>query len=158
MSVKYSTGVLNRLLGENGVDTGADGLRGIFKDCVIDVYTGGQPATPDSAATGTKLGQVTINAGAFTEGVATNGLEFDAPANAILSKAAADSWQFKGLANGVAGWFRLRGNAVDNGAASTTLPRIDGAIGTTGGDMIMSNVNVVLDAISTVDVFNIKLS
>ena len=158
MTVRYSTGALNKLLGENGVDTGADGLRGIFKDCVIDIYTGGQPATADAAATGTMVGRVTIGAGAFTEGVAVNGLEFDAPANAILSKVVADAWQFTGLADGVAGWFRLRGNAVDSGALSTILPRIDGNVGTTTGDMLVSNVNIVTGAVATVDQFNIGLS
>jgi len=156
--VRYSTGTLDKLLGENGVDTGANGLRGIFKDCVIDIYTGGQPATANAAATGTMLGRVTLSAGAFTEGVATNGLEFDAPASGVLSKAAAETWQFTGLADGVAGWFRLRGNAVDSGALSTTLPRIDGSIGTTAGDMKLSNVNVVTSAVSTIDTFNIALS
>lgn len=158
MSVRYSTGLINRLLGENGVDTGADGFRGIFKDCVIDIYTGGQPATADSAATGTLLGRVTIGAGAFTEGVAANGLEFKAPSGKEVSKVAADAWQYTGLADGVAGYFRLRGNAVDNAAASTTLPRIDGNIGTTGGDMQLSNVNVVTGAVSTVDTFTVRMS
>lgn len=158
MTVKYSTGCLNKLLGENGVDTGADGLRGIFKDCVIDIYTGGQPANADAAATGTLLGRVTVDAGAFTEGVATNGLEFDAPVAGVLAKAAAETWRFTGLANGVAGWFRLRGNAVDNGAVSTSLPRIDGSIGTTAGDLLLSNVNVVSGAPTTIDQFSIKLS
>lgn len=158
MTVRYSTGCLNKLLGENGVDTGADGLRGIFKDCVIDIYSGGQPATANAAVTGTLLGRVTLDGGAFTEGVATNGLEFDAPVSGVLSKAAAETWRFTGLANGVAGWFRLRGNAVDSGALSTTLPRIDGSIGSTSGDMLLSNVNITTGAPSTIDVFNITLS
>ena len=158
MAARYSEGLLNKLLGEQGVEAGANGMKGIFKDAVIDVYTGGQPATANAAPTGTFLGRVTLNAGAFTEGVATNGLEFDPPSAGELLKAAAETWQLKGVAAGVAGWFRLRGNAVDDGSLSTTLPRLDGSVGTTAGDMLMSNVNIVVDAISTVDAFKIKAS
>jgi len=158
MTVRYSDGALNALLGEQGVEAGANGFKGVFKDCVIDVYSGGQPASANNAPSGTFLGRVTLNAGAFTEGVATNGLEFAPPAAKELSKILSDAWQMKGLAAGVAGWFRLRGNAVDNGSVSTTLPRVDGGVGTTAGDMLMSNVNIVVDAISTVDVFKVKLS
>lgn len=162
MSVRYSTGCLDMLLGENGVEAGANGLKGIFKDCVIDIYSGIQPASADNAATGVMLARVTLDAGAFTEGVATNGLEFDAPVAKVLAKAAAENWQYKGLAaagTGVtAGWFRLRGNAVDDALASTTLPRVDGVCGTTSGDMILSNIVIVENAPGTLDTFSVTFS
>jgi len=158
MTVRYSTGTLNALLGEAGVEAGANGLKGIFKDAIIEIYSGGQPASADAAATGTKLGQVTLGSGAFVEGTATNGLEFDPPTGGELTKAVAELWQFKGLAAGVAGWFRLRANAIDDEAQSIVLPRIDGNIGTTAGDLKLSNVNVVVDGISSIDVFKVKLS
>jgi len=158
MTATYSTGCLNLLLGESGVDTGANGLRGIFKDGIIEIYSGVKPASANNAATGTLLAKVTLDGGAFTDGVATNGLEFDAPSGAVLSKAAAEDWRYTGITDGTAGWFRLRANAADNGLASTTLPRIDGTIGTTSGDMLLSNVNIVTGAPGTVDIFNITLS
>lgn len=158
MTVRYSTGCLNKLLGENGVDTGANGLRGIFKDGVINIYTGTQPSLADNAATGTLLATVTVDAGAFTDGVATNGLEFDAPVGAVLSKAAAENWQYKGIAAGTAGWFRFRGNATDDGSLSTTLPRIDGSIGTVSGDLLLSNTAIAVNSPGTIDIFSITLS
>jgi len=162
MAVRYSTGCLSKLLGESGVDTGANGLRGIFKDCVIDIYSGAQPGSADNAVASTLLARVTLDAAAFVEGSAINGLEFEAPVGGILSKATAENWKYTGLAaagSGVsAGWFRLRGNAVDDALSSTTLPRIDGSIGTTSGDMLLSNIVVVENAPGTVDVFTITLS
>ena len=158
MAATYSTGCLNSLLGEAGVDTGANGLRGIFKDGVIDIYTGTKPTAANNAVTGTHLARITLDAGAFTDGVATNGLEFDAPSGGVLSKAAAENWKYTGIADGTAGWFRLRANALDDGTLSTTLPRIDGTVGSTSGDMILSNVNITTGAPGTIDVFNITFS
>ena len=153
MAVRYSTGTLNKLLGSQD-------LRAQFTNCVIDIYSGAQPVDADSAVTGTKLAQVTLAGGAFTEGSPTNGLNFDAPVGKVLSKAVAETWQYAGLAAGTAGWFRLRGNAVDSGAASTTLPRIDGSIsGATGsGDMKLSNLTVAVGSPGTIDTFTITLS
>lgn len=158
MAATYSTGCLNALLGENGVDTGANGLRGIFKDGVIDIYSGSKPVSANNAVSGTHLARVTIDAGAFSDGVATNGLEFDAPSNGVLSKASAENWKYTGIADGTAGWFRLRANAADDTLASTTLPRIDGTIGSTSGDMILSNLNITTGAPGTIDVFNITFT
>lgn len=155
MTIRYSTGLATSFLGENGVDAGADGIKGIFKDCVMDIYSGGQPASADNTATGILLGRVTVDAGAFTEGQADNGLSFEAPLLGVLSKSAAENWRFTGLATGVAGYFRLRGNAADNGSPSTVLPRIDGSIGTTSGDLLLSTVNIAIGAPATIDTFNI---
>jgi len=151
MAVRYSTGTLNKLLGSQDIKTQ-------FTNCVIDIYSGAQPVTADSPAIGTLLARVSLNAAAFAEGAATNGLNFDAPVDAVISKAAAENWQYKGIAVGTAGWFRLRGNAVDNALSSTTLPRIDGSIGAGTGDMSLSNVNIVINSPGTIDAFSITLS
>lgn len=135
MTLRTSTGHKNRMLGENGVDTNANGFRGVYKNCVIDLYSGTQPATADSAATGTFLGRITLNSGGFAEGVATNGLEWDAPTGGTISKPTSDSWSGNAVAAGTVGWFRCRGNAADDGTASTTLPRFDGTVGVTTGDL-----------------------
>lgn len=142
MAIRLSTGFRNKLLGEQGVDTGANGFRGIFKYCYIDIYSGSQPATADSAVSGTLLAHITLNGGTFTEGVTTNGLVWDVPANGAIAKPAAASWQYTGLALGTAGWFRIRGNAADTNALSTTLPRIDGSIGTTTGELRLTVLNL----------------
>ena len=135
MALRTSTGHKNRLLGEQGVDTGANGFRGVYKNCVIDLYSGTQPATADSAVTGTFLGRITLSSGAFTEGTATNGLQWDAPASGTISKPAGATWSGNAVATGTIGWFRCRGNAVDDGTSSTTLPRFDGSVGVSTGDL-----------------------
>lgn len=164
MTVRYSTGLLKKMLGDSAVTAGSNGLAGCLKDGVIDIYTGGQPASADAAATGTWLGRVTQNHAAWTAGSATNGLEFDAPVGTVLSKAAAEVWSVVAAASGTAGWFRFRGNAADANTSgvdslSTTLPRLDGAIGTLTGDLILSSPVFVSGSTPvTIDVFTVTLS
>jgi hypothetical protein len=159
MPVRYSTATLTAMLGESGVDAGADGIKGLFKDGVINIYSGNQPASADNAdGSGVLLGVVTLNSGAFVDGQAANGLEFDPPVLGVLSKIVADIWSFNAIATGTAGWFRLRGNAADNGAISTTLPRIDGTIGLGTGDMALPNTDLVIGAPNAITQFSIKLT
>lgn len=145
MTIKLSTGARDLLASSNGIS-------GMFADGVIYIYSGPQPASPDSAVTGTLLGIVTKDGAAFVFGSPTNGLTWLAPANGVVSKSA-DNWQFDGLAAATAGWFRLMGNPVDNLGASTTLPRIDGSIGVTGADLNMTNIAIAVSAPNTVDAF-----
>ena len=149
--INYSTGAVNKLLGTSP-------LKDIFNDSIIQFYTGAQPISADSAVTGTLLGTVTVSGAAFTPGSPTAGLAFDAPSGKTLSKAAAEVWQFKGIAAGTIGYFRLLGNAVDAGATSTSLPRIDGTIGITTGDMKLSTVTSTVGATITIDTFVISAS
>jgi hypothetical protein len=127
-------------------------------DGVIEIYSGSQPASANDAVTGTLLGRVTVNAGAWTAGSPTNGLEFGTPAARQMDKASGEVWQFVGLANGTAGWFRFLANSADAGTAdvSEARPRIDGRIATTGAEMNMSNLNVVTGAVSTIDAFTLR--
>lgn len=144
MATRVSTGHRNKMLGEQGVETGANGFKGIYKYCYIDLYSGAQPTTADDAATGTLLGHVTLDGGTFGEGVTTYGLVWDTPANGSISKPSAANWKFTGLATGTIGWFRIRGNAADNGLSSTTLPRVDGTAGITSGELRLTVLDVVL--------------
>lgn len=150
MSVQLSTGLRQDMLN-------ATGMKGAFANGVMYIYSGPQPVNADSAVQGTLLGIVTVSAGAFTFGVATNGLNFDAPVAGVLSKAAAEAWQMVGIAAGTAGWFRLMGNATDSLGASTTLPRLDGSIATSGADLNLSNVTIAVGTPVTVDVFQYTL-
>lgn len=150
MAWRYSTKLLNEML---------NAVRTQLANGTIEIYSGSQPASANDATTGaTLLGRVTLNAAAWTEGAATNGLEFDAAAARQLNKAALETWQFVGLANGTAGWFRFRGNAADAGAADSTfsLPRIDGRIAVIGAEMNLSNLNVVIGAVTSVNSFAIR--
>ena len=151
MALRFSTGLRNGMLN-------ATGIKEALADGVIYIYSGPQPASADDAVQGTLLGVVAKDAGAFAFGDPTYGLEFDAPVSGVLDKAAAENWKFNGAADGTAGWFRFMGNATDNLGSSTTLPRIDGNIGTFGADLNLSNVSIVTGAPNTIDVFRLSMA
>lgn len=131
---------------------GTTGFAATFADGVIEIRSGSQPATADSPATGTLLGLVTLASGAFTPGSPTNGLTFGTASGGVVSKSGV--WSFNGIGGGgTAGWFRFRGNAADAGGSSTTLPRLDGSIAVSGGDMNLSNISITDGAPTTVDSF-----
>jgi len=144
MTLRLSTALRNNLAGTTG-------FAATFANGIIEIRTGAQPVNADAAATGTLLGTVTLNSAAFTPGTATNGLTFSAAADGAVSKSGV--WSFNGIADGTAGWFRLKGNALDNDASSTTLPRVDGSIAVSGADMNLSNVAITVGAPSTIDAF-----
>lgn len=148
--LRFSTGLRNGILN-------ATGIKEAMADGVLRIYSGAQPASADNAVSGTLLLEVTVDGGAFSHGSATNGLEFDAPAAGVLSKAAAETWRGTGLADGVAGWFRFCANPVDGGGSSTTLARIDGSVGRSAADLNLSNVNIVTGVPNTIDVFQISM-
>ena len=144
MTVRLSTQLRTDLAGSSGFAT-------TFANGIIEVRTGTQPATADAAATGTLLGTITLNSGAFVAGSPTNGLTFAAATGGAVSKSGV--WSFNGIAAGTAGWFRLKGNALDNDALSTILPRLDGSIATSGADLSLSNISIAIGAPNTVDSF-----
>ena len=123
MAIRTSTGYRARILGPNAFDT-------IFQNGVIEVRTGIQPASANLPPTGTLVGRITRNGGAFTPGSPTNGLQLQR-VGALVQKVPAHVWTLVGIATGTAGWARLLGNAEDDGseAAGVSLPRIDFAIG-----------------------------
>ncbi len=148
MTLRLSTKLRDNL-------AGATGFAATFANGIIEIRTGTQPATADAAATGTLLGTVTLASAAFTPGNTLNGLTFAAASGGAVSKTGV--WSFNGInapSPGLtAGWFRLKGNAADNDALSTTLPRLDGSIAVSGADMNLSNITIVTDAPTTVDSF-----
>lgn len=140
MSVKLSTGMRNKLL-DGGSGGGIKGALNLVK---INIYSGAQPANADAAATGTLLGTATVN-GAGTGGT------WDASVAGVISKAAAEVWRFTGLADGIAGWYRMYPNGATPANASSTEARIDGAIASSGSEVNLSNVNVVTGVVNTID-------
>jgi hypothetical protein len=149
MTTRLSTGLRTALAG-----TGA-GFSGTFANGIINVYSGAQPANADAAITGTLLLTITLASGAFTAGTPTNGLTFAAAAAGVASKTGV--WSGNGVAAGTAGWARFVGNAVDGGALSTTLPRMDMAVGTSGADLNLSNLAIVVGAPNTIDSFTFAI-
>ena len=142
--LRLSTQLRNNLAGTTGFSS-------TFANGVIEIRSGTQPASADDAVTGTLLGTVTLNSGAFTPGVATNGLTFSAAAAGAVAKSGV--WSFNGVAGGTAGWFRFKGNATDAGASSAVLPRLDGSIAVSGADMNLSNITIAISAPTTIDSF-----
>jgi hypothetical protein len=132
-------------------------LKDIFRDGVLRIYSGSQPADADTAVSGTLLLEISESAGTWAAGAFANGIEFGAAASGAISKNASETWQDTGLAAGTAGWFRLIANPTDAGAASTTLPRIDGTVGTSGADLNMSSTSIVSGSTYTIDTFTITL-
>lgn len=59
MTIRLSTGAVNKLM-----DTGS--FKDVFANAVIDIYSGSQPATADTAASGTLLVTITKSSGAYT--------------------------------------------------------------------------------------------
>ena len=141
MTVRYSPGQLNSLLAKIKLDQTL---------CFVDIYSGAQPASSANPQTGTLLATVTL------EGDGVTGLTFDDPVGAVMGIPSGVNWQATGLADGTAGSFRLR-TAIDTNVQSETELRIDGAVGTSSGDMILSNVQIKTGAPLTIDVFNITL-
>jgi hypothetical protein len=131
------------------------GFLDIFRHCTLLIYNGTQPATADAIESGTLLAQITVSSGTFTKGTATNGLDFDEPADGKISKAAAETWSGVGLVQGTAGWFRFYDNALETGV-STTAKRIDGAIAVSGAQLNMPTA-VAVGAPITINQFDLTL-
>ncbi len=132
-------------------------LKDVLKDGVLKIYSGSQPANADTAAAGTLLITVTVANGAWVAAAFDNGLEFENdPLSGEIEKNS-EVWSGLGLADGTAGWFRFYGNATDGGTASTTLPRIDGSVGTSGSDLVMASTAIVTGRTYTIDSFKITL-
>lgn len=137
MALKLSTGCAKKML-----DTGS--FRSVFNLCKINIYSGAQPSSPDSAATGTLLCTVTVSGGG-------TGLTWAATATAnSIDKNGAETWSGTILADGTAGWFRLyeSGDATP-GNASTTVARVDGSIATSGADMNLGSLTLTTGATFT---------
>ena len=147
MTIRLSTGMRNKLL--DGGATG--GVKNALNLGFINLYPGSQPLSADTGATGTILGTVSVNGDGVT------GLGFDAASAGAISKAAAQTWRFTGLADGLAGWFRFYAAGDTPSGTSTTAARIDGSIGSAGADMNITNVNIQTGALSTVDSFTINM-
>lgn len=96
----------------------------------VKIYTGAQPADPDTTASGTLLATLTLGSPAFGN-AADAAPGATATANSITGDSSAD-------ATGTAGWFR----ALTSGAAAV----IDGECGTSGADMNLNSVSIVSGA------------
>lgn len=137
-------------------DATGGSLSDLFRNCVIDVYSGSQPADADTVESGTKLLTITLSSGAFTGGSAANGLNFGDVASGVLSKQSDETWSGAGLANGTAGWYRVYDNSYTTGA-STSAIRFDGSVSTSGSQFNMSNTAISVGGTTTIDTVELTL-
>ena len=108
---------------------------------VIDIRTGAQPADPDTVATGTLLGTLTMSDPSF--GAATDANPGGRiTASAITDDSAAD-------ATGTAGYFRMR--ATGTGAADVA----DGECGTSASDLNFNTVSITLGSAISITSFTV---
>lgn len=147
MTVKLSTGLRDKML--NGGAGG--GLKGSLAGGFINIYSGPQPLTADTAATGTLLGTVTES------GDGATGLNFDTASGGVIAKAVLETWKFTGLAAGTAGWFRFYPATGNPATTSTSEARIDGSIASSGADVNLNNVSIAVGSPNTIDLFAFTL-
>lgn len=148
MTIRASDALLKKIL-----DGGSGGgIKGALNDCLCAIFSGSQPASGNTgAAAGTLLGLVSVEADGTTP------LTWDAAVAGVIAKAAAELWQAKYSAAGVAGWFRFHISGDPLTTTDATKLRLDGSCGTSGADLNMSNLTTVVDRVDTVDGFTVTL-
>lgn len=124
-------------------------VKDLFKDGVIEIYSGTKPANADQAETGTLLATISVNGSAFTADVPDNGLEFGSASGDMSSGFKllknTDTWQDDyGITAGQAGWFRFYDNNYVKGA-STTAVRFDGVCGVQSGNLQLATLSITTD-------------
>ena len=129
--INFNTATKNDRASRLNIDIGAN--------AIINIYTGTQPASPDSAATGTLL--VTLTGASNGFGVASSGV---LTANAITAGTA--------VATGTAGWARVA-NATQSPAANGI---VDLDVATSGASVTLASV--AISANSTVSLSTFVIS
>lgn len=127
MTIRLSPGLRTKII--------ASGLLDAFDtDGRINLYTGSQPATANTAATGTLLGTLTLASDSASAGASPGECTF----NTITSDTSAD-------ASGTAGWGRIY-RASDTAPGSTGDSddrRVDFSVSTSGADVNFDTVTFV---------------
>ena len=137
MAIKMSTGLRNEMLS-------GDSLKAIFDaGSEIRIYSGTIPSSADDG-----IGAATLLC-TITNGA--SGITFDAAATgAILQKNPSEVWEGDNVATGAATFYRHVLTADDD-ALSNTAPRYQGTVAVVGGDMNLTNVNLVNGANQKLD-------
>ena len=110
---------------------------GLFDGGTVELRTGGQPADPDSAASGTLLSTIALPTPALSV------------AGPVISKAG--SWSGDAVATATAGWARIKN------AAGTRWIDVSVTEGGGGGDLTIDDDAVVSGGIVTVTGFSITI-
>jgi hypothetical protein len=141
MSTKLSTGLVEYIAG-----TGS--LRDAFHGaCRVSLYSGVEPLGADLAATGLVC---TILAGGSP-------LEFETDVtDGVVSKETTQTWSGVNAATATVTWFRVEITTDDRTEDPTAL-RLQGAIGSVIGEMLMTNPNLVSGATKTIENFRMAV-
>lgn len=115
----------------------ADALGAVFDGGTLEIYTGTQPADPNSAATGTLLCTITIPNPAF-----------GAAASGVISKSG--TWQDTAVATGTAGWARFIS------AATTETFDVVVTENPTANDLLINSADITLG--NTVTVISLTIT
>jgi hypothetical protein len=143
MALRLSSGCRTELAGTSG-------LKSLFDAGFISIFTGGQPANADTTETGVRLATITSSSG-------TAGIAFGTAGTGALPKAAS-VWSGTIGVTGVAGWFRLYGTAgTASGTNGTANVTIDGNVGVSGSDLVLSHSSLVAGATLTIDTFTLEV-
>jgi hypothetical protein len=133
MAVRLTTALQNRIAGAFGT---------AFQGGFIGIFSGGQPTDANQAEAGSLLAMISSSSG-------TSGIGFGTAGAGALPK---DSGVWSGLIGtaGIAGWFRMYTSDKPTGSNGTAV-RMDGNVGVSGSDMVLSNTNLVAGATLTID-------
>lgn len=144
MAFMFSTGLrLSQVFTES--------LSASLLGCVIRIYDGPVPASPDSKIDDTQnnlLLEIKEEGGTLTF-EANNG-------DPTLVKNLAKTWTGDVAHTGFATFFRVEKEA-DNGAASTSVIRIQGSVGGPSSDLVISNASLIQGAPQRLEYFAISL-
>ena len=107
----------------------------------LDFYTGFQPASADTAPSGTKLVTFSKN-GAYTG--SSDGFSFGTAVGGVIAKNTSQTIYGTAGATGTVGWARLRAYA-DAGTTNTTDIRQDYSVGLagSGADIVIASTTIV---------------
>lgn len=127
-----------------------------IRNGVIRIFPGTQPSTADTTEGATQLVEISLGAAVFAVG-GVNGINLATLAvTGVIGKASYEIWSGVASGTNTAGWFRFYDKDRVTGASSTAR-RFDGAIGTAGAQLNMSNTSIVSGGTTTIDSFAITL-
>jgi hypothetical protein len=126
-------------------------IRDMLAKGALRIYGGTIAATADGAITGTLIAQLTSAGATFTPGSFANAISLGPATAGVIGMAAGEVWSGTASgAGGVATHYRFVGNATDNDGATSTLPRIQGSVATSGGDATMVSTTISPSQVVTV--------
>lgn len=109
----------------------AAALGAVFDGGTLEIYTGSQPGSPNSAPSGSLLCTITIPNPAF-----------GSPASGVITKAG--SWSAVATDSGTAGWARFI-SAATTESMDAVVTMVPG-----GNDLLINNINIVIGNTVTV--------